>query len=454
MDDLDGAVLRSILRFVDDSVVCSFVCRKWRCSTTVKKEHVIWYSELLAKRGHLNLLIWAKSKGCPITSGAIDKAAGNGRMQVLKWLETQNLEQISGSGGVDVYDLEIAKWLVANGYLIGENTANCAARMGNLELLEWAIDNGSFWPLYIIGETASFGHTHIMKWYKNRGYQWSNVACCDVVEFGNFASLKWLRNNGCPWGKGVCKMAAHKGYLGILQWAVDRGCPWDPAKCREKAKSEDVIRWIDNRQVENQFDKLDENIIAMILYLVDDRLICSRVCKQWRDVVRFAVADDNRTYLKKITTNGYISILKWFKCEGYAIYYVVIKTAVKCNQQHIIRWYGKNFKKNVHEMEIAARYSYISTIQVMHMAKWKPDAMVCANAARAGRLDVLKWMVDECYPWDKTTIDMAVLGDHPHIVKWAVRNGCPCDKLTINYARILHHTRIECKRTNKKRRLE
>ena len=60
------------------------------------------------------------------------------------------------------------------------------------------------------------------------------------------------------------------------------------------------------------------------------------------------------------------------------------------------------------------------------------NTWTCAYAAEGGRLDILKWCRDQkpkC-PWDKNTCAFAAKGGHLKVLKWCIENGCPWDKNT------------------------
>ena len=50
---------------------------------------------------------------------------------------------------------------------------------------------------------------------------------------------------------------------------------------------------------------------------------------------------------------------------------------------------------------------------------------MCAAAATAGRLDVLRWLRENGCPWSSDTARRAALGGHLDALRWAVINGCP-----------------------------
>ena len=77
-----------------------------------------------AKRGQLNSLIWARSKGCPwrkeFRRGTCSLAAGAGHLHILQWAREHGC----------AWDLD---------------TCRAAAEAGHLHILQWARENGCAW---------------------------------------------------------------------------------------------------------------------------------------------------------------------------------------------------------------------------------------------------------------------------------------------------------------------
>jgi hypothetical protein len=53
---------------------------------------------------------------------------------------------------------------------------------------------------------------------------------------------------------------------------------------------------------------------------------------------------------------------------------------------------------------------------------------ICPAAARAGKLDVLRWARTVKCPWTEATCLAATEGGHLHVLQWARVNGCPWDR--------------------------
>jgi hypothetical protein len=130
---------------------------------------------IAAKHGHLDILVWARSQGCP--------------------------------------------W----------NTITCAeaARGGHLKVLKWAYKNGCPWNVGTCAYAAQNNHLKVLKWARSQGCTWNSYTCSHAAKGGHLKVLKWARSNGCPWNTITCIYAAAHGRLEVLKYAVENGCPWN-----------------------------------------------------------------------------------------------------------------------------------------------------------------------------------------------------------------------------------
>ncbi len=82
----------------------------------IKKDRNIYYI-LLAYEGHLKVLQWARSQGCPWSEHTCTSAARGNRLKVLQWAKGQgcpwdkNTSRYGASGG----HLEMLQWVRRQG---------------------------------------------------------------------------------------------------------------------------------------------------------------------------------------------------------------------------------------------------------------------------------------------------------------------------------------------------
>ncbi len=117
-------------------LVCKSVCQRWRLLLAISPSLSSYSSEFVANlafRGHLQVLQWARSQGCPWDARTCPAAADGGHLEVLQWLRSQGCPWDG--------------WTCAN-----------AAYRGHLEVLQWARSQGCPWNEWTCANAARGGH--------------------------------------------------------------------------------------------------------------------------------------------------------------------------------------------------------------------------------------------------------------------------------------------------------
>ncbi len=130
--------------------VCKVVCRQWHvllAQSTVPLPCTASFTTAVVVGGHLEVLQWARSQGCP--------------------------------------------W--------DEDTCAHAARGGHLEVLEWAREQGCPWDEWTCAYAARGGHLEVLKWARSHGCMWDEWTCIEAARGGHLEVLEWARSHGCPW---------------------------------------------------------------------------------------------------------------------------------------------------------------------------------------------------------------------------------------------------------------
>jgi hypothetical protein len=208
---------------------------------------------LAARGGHLEVVKWLDSTGCPRDDATGLAAAAGGHLEVLKWLHSV------GGGGARTSSwtcavaaegghLEVLKWLHTTGYPCDSMTCYAAALGGRLEVLKWLHSAGCPWDSVTCYAAAWGGHLEMLKWLHSTGCPRNSETCYTAAFRGHLEVLKWLHNTGCPWDSATCYAAARGGYLEVLKWLHSAGCPWDEAFVRGLAAAEghqEMTTWLD-----------------------------------------------------------------------------------------------------------------------------------------------------------------------------------------------------------------
>ena len=167
---LHREMLELILGYIHPDIAAC-VCHAWRDLRL--PEWNISLTSYCAGNGYIGLLEWAKEMGTPYDYHANVAAAGNGRIDVLEYLDAF--------------------------YPRGEFGDLCTAATQN-------------------------NHLNTLKWLERHGYTWNIKTWMAAIGNGSIRMIEYLRDNDCPCGIGLtCKIAAKHGRLDVLIWAIRNG---------------------------------------------------------------------------------------------------------------------------------------------------------------------------------------------------------------------------------------
>ena len=199
--------------------------------------------------GHLEVLKWLRSEGCPWDDDICSYAAREGHLEVLKWVRSEGCpwDAYTCSQAAEGGHLEVLRWLRSEGCPWDDDICSYAAREGHLEVLKWVRSEGCPWDAYTCSQAAEGGHLEVLKWLRSEGCPWDEWACHHAARGGHLEVLKWLRSEGCPWDENTCVFAAQRGRLEVLKWLTSAGCLWWKDMCRAVGKP-NIKRWIDAQQ--------------------------------------------------------------------------------------------------------------------------------------------------------------------------------------------------------------
>jgi len=231
-----------------DHVYAKRVCRAWADLLTKRKKgrrEPAWsrsatFMEHAALYGHLSVIKWALSEGCPRLGLVANRAARGGHLDLIEylfstgWCKSGNSVCVGAALGGHWH---VMTWAHNRGCKWDKWTCANAAKGGHLDMLQWLRTNGCPWDKWTCAYAARGGHLHVLEWASANGCPWDSNVRDSAVEGGHVAVLEWARNNGCVWDNYLCSKAAGRGHLTLLQWARANGCPWNTRTTTEAAEN-------------------------------------------------------------------------------------------------------------------------------------------------------------------------------------------------------------------------
>ena len=98
--------------------------------------------------------------------------------------------EAAGSG-----HLEILQWVRSNGCPWDGSVCSYAASHDHLEVLKWTSHHGCPWSRYTCQFAAGAGHWNILQWAREHGCPWDESVCNDAASQGHFEAMIVLGMN-------------------------------------------------------------------------------------------------------------------------------------------------------------------------------------------------------------------------------------------------------------------
>jgi hypothetical protein len=182
--------------------------------------------------GHLVVLQWLISEGCPYNNLSCAVAAVQNRHpDVVKWLhgirkKTDDTwdERLCARAAFD-NNIPMLEFLRKLECPLDTSAFNMAAAGGYMELLKKLL----YWNCPMGVQTMSAaandsGNLDVMKWLHKHGCPMDAFSCATAAKNGDLGMLMWLRSVGCPWDDRVYNYASYEGHSDLIIWAVANGC--------------------------------------------------------------------------------------------------------------------------------------------------------------------------------------------------------------------------------------
>jgi len=209
--------LLAIVLCSTDRWFARLACRTFRDACEPARPHERWLAQSIER------LTLAHPY---VPRNALHWAILDGREAVIRWFGVDAVRawelwsqrpglacDLAALGG----HLGLLRFLRADGFDWGPDTAEHAAQHADCEMLRWACSQGCPWGATTQG-AARKGHVHILEWARAAGCPWSEGTYGAAVAYGHVEVLKWLWAAGCPGAQIMMPRAALHGQIGVLDW--------------------------------------------------------------------------------------------------------------------------------------------------------------------------------------------------------------------------------------------
>jgi Ankyrin repeats (3 copies) len=392
---------------------------------------------------------------------AITTAATYGQTEFLQWLHERHqaacwggeeITQAAQSGHIDT-----VKWLHQNTTpLLPQPLLEIGARQADGALLDFAIQVCQERPIERDLQAA------VMSGCLNNLIKLSTmlpdspIYAYHACYGGHLDVIKWLNNHGGVFSPDMMAIAASQGHLHLVQWLHafrSEGCSTDAMDRAVQNGHLDVVKWLLRNRTEgcsrwamsSAITGKHYDVIQELYDCCSDDWIGALVDEAAKsgsfDLVRWAY----NTYPKTCTPEA----LSFAALSGNkeVFNWLHTKMQIQCPSASVISKLA--FKGDLEMMQdkridtsdmIEHPYIRIDAMQSaainghIHILEWLYDpsvrpqgASIFEAAARAGKLNSIKWLHEHEFPSDGRAMDEAARAGHLEVVKWLHFNrteGC------------------------------
>ncbi|GMF10268.1 unnamed protein product [Phytophthora lilii] len=192
-----------------------------------------------AGKGYLQALQWGLDHGGVCSTQAMDMAASNGHLEVVKWLHhhhtdgctTQALDSAARNG-----HLHVVQWLHGNRTEGGTTAAmDGAATAGHLDVLKWLHDHRhEGCTTSAMNGAARENRLNILQWlHVKRSQGCTQEVLDEAATGGNLAVMQWLVARcpqKCSFSRRALENAAANGKLEAVQWLYKQQAGINPSE--------------------------------------------------------------------------------------------------------------------------------------------------------------------------------------------------------------------------------
>lgn len=391
LDALPSDVLIELFKMVDVQFALRLVCRALRDAHPKKTTTSV--RDIVAS---VSLLAWAHACGYTNQAVLTKKAARNGRLGALKWLQhvyPLNCDgkacMLAAQGG----HLETLKWLNANHYPWNCHTCDAAAGNGHLACLDWAYEQQCNFTSVTLVMAAQGGHTSCVEWLLVRKCGMRPAAMEAAAAHGHLNILRLLRlQYSCPWDSDAPIAAASYGHLDCLKFLLRAPdtCPWSGTSVTAAAAEHGhvhVLKWLITRNGDLCKLRLNACRFAALRGHIP-------VLELARD--RDGFVFDHADLCKSAATTGQLATLKWLVDHGCPVSECASLNAANNGHLDVLMYLKARFPNRYDAfprkaMVFAAQGGHAEVVEWLHANNTVLTECVACAAAQYGFIDILRW---------------------------------------------------------------
>ena len=318
------------------------------------------FQELAAYGGYEGLLLWLESVGYPPNDDTSLAAALGGHLNMLISLRTKRITPSGACGAAAMAGrLDIAKWMLNNGWNYATDLTLGAVLSGKADMLEWCIsrdppDESVFRAVSMVGDiamiqqicaessrtndshilegAASVGRLQVLDWALKKGLEWESSALIKAAKYGQKPVIIWAYEKGFLHDDKnpaliheLVAWSVSRGHVDIGEWLLGKGL------C---TLQDPVAKKYFGSGLDDEYSALHEAIAACC---------AMRGCikgLEWLVTKQCPLGDKSFGLAAR---NGHLAILDWAKDNGRVVdIRVLAREASRFGKPEVCEWIEKN----------------------------------------------------------------------------------------------------------------
>lgn len=404
--------------------------------------HILeWYGKKLdnnltyfaAKGGQIEIYDWLKSKGCRDVD-IHEKCVKHGRLDFLKHLES-NTSDILCIYAVKYGQVETLKWLLDNGsrwvdtgysiikknqvqildllysrgYTVSTSIHN--VKSYTLEVIKWRVDHGYVLGKHVIEIAALNGDIPLIKYCLKKGLKLSHELAEKACVYGEFSCVKWLIKHGCPLSDSVLNDAASSGNLDLFKLLIEQGLQISEYTSFSAAEvgSLDILKWM----VENNHEIYKDEVF---MEAVDNNY---PEILEWLDFQYSGDEDPIRNAIAKRSLESFI----WLRSHGYKSDVNMLEFAISSRSYDILLLLiDENTVLTVEDICSIVMNSPKKLESIVRKGFKFPDN-ICDIISCHCNKKTIEILVNQGFKFTGESMERALYGANASVVKWVTKRG-------------------------------
>lgn len=312
------------------------------------------------------------------------------------------------------YGMEMTRLFFS--YLNKKNISAYAAKYGHLDVLIFTLENDCFWNGETSCEIAKYDRFEMVEYLWKKQNNILTMIGRSAAKYGNIRIIKFLWENGKYLDDLCLGIAAEHGHLDIVKYCHENNVPYSgniTSRAASSGKVDVVIYCHENIEscakshLTSTYAAQGGNI-QVLKYCLDNG----------------APTGTGLTLCNAAASTGSVEMLKYCKERGMLWNENTFRSAVSSNNLDMVKYCYEN--DCPWDNGITMHTKSLEVIKFLHQNGFPWCNGTCNAMAGYGKLDILKYCINNNCSWNWLVCMNATINGHKTILEYTKLLGCSC----------------------------